>query len=57
MEGGSYFFTADGRILVRPAEGGQVREATKADRTEIGRALRVPRPYWQWWLAGGEPAD
>jgi hypothetical protein len=51
-------FTADGKLLVQSAETGETREATNADRTKVGRALRVPQPYWQWWLRGGEtPSD
>jgi len=55
---GAYLFTADGRLLVQQAETGETRPATKADRTKVGRVLRVPQPYWRWWLAAGEdPSD
>jgi hypothetical protein len=54
MERGSYLFTADGRLLVRPAETTDVREGTTDDRRDVGRALRVPLPFWRWWMGDGE---
>ena len=57
MERGAYLFTTDGKLLAQSSDG-ETREATAADRTQVGRALRVPQPFWRWWLGGGaEPSD
>jgi hypothetical protein len=55
VDRGAYFFTTDGRLLVRPAETGEVREATDDDRRDVGRVLRIPLPFWRRWLGGEAP--
>ena len=44
MDRGAFFFSADGRLLVRPAETGKIHEATEDDRRAAARAL------WPWQL-------
>jgi hypothetical protein len=55
VERGVFFFTTDGRLLVRPADTGKIREATEDDRRAAARAVwPFHRGMWRRWGGGEE---
>jgi hypothetical protein len=55
MDQGVFFFTADGRLLVRPAETGKIHEATEDDERAAARALwPFQLGMWRRWGGGEE---
>jgi hypothetical protein len=53
MEHGVYLFTADGRLLVRPAETDVIHEASDRDRQEAARSeWTIHQGMWLRWGRG-----
>ena len=58
MERGVLFFATEGRLLVRPAETGKIREAIDEDRRAAADAVwPFHRGMWRRWGGGENPAS